>query len=183
MCFWQAVKITVCWYVQIARARIMIYITYIKYNILILIESIRVLVFFMSHTNLSRWEDDKHSKVVDHWLLAVGWFYTSCWIQFSICPRWRVGYVHQNARWDPELNYSPSLIENIFIFFVWGMVRMTLCKAIDTTCHVICITFNLLTFNLPGTGGMSLATITEQRICHAFVPSLLMTGRNVSWGY
>ena len=72
MCFWQAVKITVCWYVQIARARIIkIYITYIKYNILILIESIRVLGFFMSHTNLSRWEDDKHSKVVDHWLLAV----------------------------------------------------------------------------------------------------------------
>ena len=30
------------------------YITYIKYNILILIKSIRVLVFLMSHTNLSR---------------------------------------------------------------------------------------------------------------------------------
>ena len=62
-----------------SRVRVyMIYITYIKYNILILIESIRVLVFFMSHTDLSQCEDDSHSKVVGYWLLAIGWFYTSC---------------------------------------------------------------------------------------------------------
>ena len=36
------------------RVLLKIYITYIKYNILILIENIRVLVFFMSYTNLSQ---------------------------------------------------------------------------------------------------------------------------------
>ena len=30
---------------------------------------------------------------------------------------------------------------------------MTLGKAIDTTCHVVCITFNLLTFNPSLEGG------------------------------
>ena len=38
-----------------SRVRVLYYyITYIKYNILILIKSIRVLVFFMGHTNLSQ---------------------------------------------------------------------------------------------------------------------------------
>lgn len=55
--------------------------------------------------------------------------------------------------------------------------RRTLDEVFRTTYYVVCITFNLLTFNLLWTGEMNLATITEQRICHAFVPSLLMTGR------
>ena len=55
--------------------------------------------------------------------------------------------------------------------------RRTLDEVFRTTYYVVCITFNLLTFNLPWTGGMSLHTMAEQRIRHAFVPSLLMTGR------
>lgn len=55
--------------------------------------------------------------------------------------------------------------------------KRTLDEVFRTTCSVVCITFNLLTFNLPWTGGMSLHTMAEQRIRHAFVPSLLMTGR------
>ena len=174
MCFWQAVKITVCWYVQIARARIINLYYFIKYNILILIEIIGYW-FSLWVTPTSHGKKTINMRrllTIGCWLLAV-----SYWLSIDVMLN-SVQHLSAERCW---LCTSRRTVRSWNKFRMTVGYRRTLDEVFRTTYYVVCITFNLLTFNLSQTTGMSLATITEQRICHTFIPSLLMTGRRHNW--